>query len=112
MKPSQVYRFATTAAFVAMSSLASAETWSDKPVGTLSSSYQPSDCIYFTLIGVSQADPAVSGPWFSMPRSQHGAKEGYAMLLSSKLTGQPVSVSTGGASATCGFASVYQIWMQ
>lgn len=86
--------------------------WSNKNVGRLSSTYDSADCIYFTLEGVTEADPIKPGdPMFAIPRTQYGAKDGYAMLLSAKLTGQPVFVVTRGTLA-CGYASVAQILMQ
>lgn len=98
---------------VLASGQADAVVWSAKPVGQLSSTYQNSDCILFTLEGVSEADPGVPGnPWFAIPRSQYGSKDAYAMLLSAKLSGQTISIATNGSSAACGYAGVYQVWMQ
>jgi len=86
--------------------------WPGKSVAMLSSTYDGADCVYFTLVGVAEADPIKPGdPTFAIPRSQYGANDAYAMLLSSKLTGQPVRVITRGTLA-CGYASVAQIVMQ
>lgn len=86
--------------------------WYGRTVAMLSSTYDGADCIYFTLEGVSEADPIKPGdPTFAIPRSQFGSKDGYAMLLAAKLTGQPVRVLTRGTIA-CGYAAVAQIMLQ
>jgi hypothetical protein len=85
--------------------------WNGKTVAMLSSTYDGADCIYFTLEGVSEADPVKPGdPTFAFPRSQYGSKDAYAMLLAAKLTGQPVRVLTRGT-LSCGYASVAQVMM-
>jgi hypothetical protein len=86
--------------------------WSSKTVSMVSSTYDGADCIYFTLDGVTEADPIKPGdPTFAIPRSQYGAADAYAMLLTAKVTGQSVRVITRGTLA-CGYASVAQIMMQ
>ena|SRR5437868_9538604 len=81
-------------------------------VGQLSSTYINSDCILFTLEGVTEADGSVqNNPWYSIPRSQFGSKDAYAMLLAAKLSGQSVWVAPTGLASTCGYAGVYQVWM-
>jgi hypothetical protein len=82
------------------------------PVEVLQSTYIGSDCIYFTLHGVSVADPALpsTGAWFAMPRTQNGSRDAYAMLLTAKVSGLPVRVSTTGAIA-CGYPQVASIYM-
>ena len=70
------------------------------------------DCVYFSLDGVTEADtvnPSVR--WFGTPRTQYGARDAYAMLVATKLSGSRVSVQTTGAMA-CGYAGVRQLWMQ
>jgi hypothetical protein len=85
--------------------------WPNKSVAMLSSTYDGADCIYFTLQGVSEADPIKPGePTFAIPRAQYGAKDAYAMLLAAKLSGSTVRVLTRGTLA-CGYASVAQIMM-
>jgi len=87
-------------------------SWENKAVSMLSSTYDGADCIYFTLTGVAEADPIKPGdPTFAIPRSQFGSKDGYAMLLMAKATGQTVRVITRGTLA-CGYASVAQIMME
>lgn len=87
-------------------------SWENKTVSMLSSTYDGADCIYFTLVGVSEADPIKPGdPTFAIPRSQFGSKDGYAMLLVAKTSGQPVRVLTRGTLA-CGYAAVAQIMME
>ena len=65
--------------------------WNGRMVGMLSSTYDGADCIYFTLEGVSEADPIKPGdPTFAIPRSQFGSKDAYSMLLAAKLADKPV----------------------
>lgn len=86
--------------------------WSGKQVATVISTYDSADCIYFTLEGVTEADPVKPGdPTFAIPRSQYGSKDAYAMLLAAKLSGQPVRVLTRGTLA-CNYAAVAQVMMQ
>jgi hypothetical protein len=86
--------------------------WPNKSVGMLSSTYDGADCFYFTLQGVPEADPIKPGePTFAIPRTQYGAKEGYAMLLSAKLSGRTVRVLTRGT-ISCGYASVAEVMME
>jgi hypothetical protein len=57
-------------------------------------------CVWFTLAGVPQADPALpNSPWFAIPTSQLGYSELYAALLSAKVAGNQVQVVTTGAVA-------------
>ena len=74
------------------------------------------DCLWFTLSGVPQADPILpNNPWFAIPRTQNGFGELYAMLLSAKLSGSTVWVSTTGAAAggACGgYAGVSWVVLQ
>jgi len=65
-------------------------------------------CLFFTITGVSQADPVTpSSNWFAIRQSQNGYKETFTLLLAAKLTGQPVTVSTTGAVVTeCGHAGI------
>lgn len=99
-------------AFLVLPSISySAIQWNSKSVGQLQSAAIGADCIYFTLIGVNEADPVMPGnPWFAMARTQYGAKDTYAMLLSAKLTGQLVSVVTTNT-VVCGYAGVNLVWM-
>ena len=59
------------------------------------------DFIFFRLVGVSQADPAVpnAGPWFAVPRTAVGFKEIYALLLAAKAAGWTLTVQTTGQEA-------------
>ena len=85
--------------------------WYGKTVAMVSSTYDGADCVYFTLNGVTEADPIKPGdPTFAFPRSQFGSKDGYAMLLAAKIAGQPVRVVTRGTLA-CGYAAVAQIML-
>jgi hypothetical protein len=65
-------------------------------------------CTFFSLVGVSVADPVVpNSAWFAIPQAAVGYKEMLALLLSSKLTGKSVYVSTTGAvNASCGQVEV------
>ena len=111
MKASHLLCAAVVVTLGASSIGSAATSWLGKNVGTLQSTFEGADCFYFTLEGVSQADPILPGsPWFAIPRTQYGAKDAYAMLLSAKLSGQPVNVVTNGAAA-CGLAAVSQVYM-
>ena len=80
-------------------------------VDKLSSTWASNDCVAFTLEGVPEADPSKpNNPWFALSRSTYGARDGYAMLLTAKLTGKAVYVSTSGL--VCNFPAVYQILLQ
>lgn len=74
------------------------------------------DCVFFTLTGVSEADPSDPGsPWFAMPRTQTGFSEVYAALLAAKIAGATVMVSTTGnpAGGACGnYSGVYYVLLQ
>jgi hypothetical protein len=72
------------------------------------SSYQ--DCVFFTLVGIPQADPIVpNNPWFALSRTQIGYTEMYAALLAAKLSGSTLNVVTTGAvggGGCTGFAGI------
>lgn len=74
------------------------------------------DCVFFTLTGVSQADPISAGsPWFAVPSTQTGFNQVYATLLAAKVSGGTLLVSTSGALAggDCGnYAGVYYVVLQ
>jgi hypothetical protein len=89
---------------------AGAATYTGVAVTILQSPTPTQDCIYFQLAGVSQADPvAPSNPWFAVPSTQNGASGIYAALLSARVAGAPISVTTSGnlAGGSCGaFAGI------
>jgi hypothetical protein len=70
-------------------------------------------CYYFTLSGVAQADPSVpNNPWFAISTNSNvSAKEEFALILTARVTGTPVSavVTTGAADPDCGNAKVSSI---
>ena len=67
-------------------------------------------CAFFTLEGVTQADPALPGvSWFVLPKTHPQFKESYALLLSAKLTGKLVNIITTGAIDPCGHAQVASV---
>jgi hypothetical protein len=71
------------------------------------------DCIFFQLVGVSEADPIVPGsPWIAVPRGDNGFTEIYALLLWAKSTGTPITVETNSqAQSTCGgMVGVWQVY--
>ena len=77
----------------------------------LRSTYDGADCIYFTLVG-AEAGPIKAGdPIFAIPCSQFGSKDGYAVLVVAKTTGQTVRALTRGTLA-CGYAAVAQLMME
>ena len=85
--------------------------WVNKTVVQIQSTYAGSDCFYFTLDGVTEADPVVPGAiWFAIPRSQPGSKDAYAMLLAAKLSGQLLRIHTNGT-VSCGYATASEVFM-
>jgi hypothetical protein len=85
--------------------------WVNKNVSQIQSTYTGSDCFYFTLEGVTEADPVVPGAiWFAIPRTQNGSKDAYAMLLAAKLSGAPLRVHTNGT-VSCGYATASEVFM-
>jgi hypothetical protein len=70
-------------------------------------------CYYFTLAGVTQADPSVpNNPWFAISTNANiGAKEQFSLILTARVTGTPVGavVTTGAADPDCGNAKVNSI---
>lgn len=74
------------------------------------------DCLWFTLVGVAQADPInPNNPYFALTRTQIGYNETYALLLSAKLSGSTVIVVTTGAVAGggCGgYAGIAGVTLQ
>ena len=86
-------------------------------VDKLQSMYSQSDCIYFTLVGVSIADPSypASGEWFAMSRgptaeSQDRLKRAYAMLLAARLSGTTLRVRTTG-NLVCNYPEVQDVFI-
>ncbi len=90
-------------------------THSDKAISIVQSPTPTNDCLYFTLVGVAQADPiSANNPWFAVPRSHSGFKESLAILLAAKLSQQRVTVETTGtvAGGSCGaYPLVYYVSM-
>ena len=104
--------FVVSALALAPVNLFAMQDWPTKNVSTLMTAYDGADCFYFTLKGVAEADPVKPGdPTFAIPRTQFGAKDGYAMLLAAKLSGSTVRVVTRGT-LSCGYASVAWITME
>jgi hypothetical protein len=103
---------------VAISSLALASPgfaadWTAQ-VGQVQSTSLGADCVYFTLSGISVADPSLgnNSSWFAIPRSQYGAKDAYAMLLTARATGVQVRVTTTGTTICGGYAQISQLILQ
>jgi hypothetical protein len=72
-------------------------------------SFAPSGCFYFTLNGISQADPVVPGsPWFAVNRSTPASGDVYATILAAKLSGSRVWIVTNGTTG-CGTGAGYPI---
>jgi len=91
--------------FSALSVLTLNLSFATGPITGLVGGLVPPDsrpCVFFSIIGVSEADPTVKPgwPWFAVRQSQNGFKELYALLLSAKLSGNPVIVSTTGAAVS------------
>ena len=103
--------WAAAAAALVWSGLAGANQQWTSTILQLQPPLSNQDCVFFTLNGVSEADPAVPGsPWFAMPRTQTGFNEVYAALLAAKISGTTVTISTTGrpASGACGnYSGIY-----
>ena len=69
-----------------------------------------SACIFFRLVGVNEANPAVPNDvYFAIDMTKPNAKEMYASILSARASGNPVyRVLTNGETA-CGKAKVLTI---
>jgi hypothetical protein len=64
------------------------------------------ECLFFTLAGVTTADPITPNMnWFSVSTTHPGFKEIVAILISARTSRVPVKVTTTG-SIVCGHASV------
>jgi hypothetical protein len=64
------------------------------------------ECTFFMLTGVAEADPVSAGnAWFAVPKTHVGYKEIVSFLMTARITGESVTVSTSGTLA-CGHASV------
>ena len=101
---------------IGMSLPCAAADWTAN-VGTLNSMVYDTDCVYFTLVGVSNAKPTLSvgSEWFAMARGSDDASNArltraYAMLLAAKLSQSQVRVRTTGATV-CGYAQVKDVFM-
>lgn len=67
-------------------------------------------CTFFQLAGVAQADPTQPYVWFAIAHSHPRHAELFAILLTARASGVPVSVSTNGVE-TCGQAGVDAVWL-
>jgi hypothetical protein len=90
-------------AVTAFAAGASATVHSNRLVGRIETPDMTRACIFFSLQGVTEADPIASGnPWFTVPANHPGFKEIYATLLAARATGSLISVyTTGTVAATC-----------
>jgi hypothetical protein len=86
-----------------------------KLITTIEPPQATTDCLYFQLAGVGEADPLTpNNPWFAMPRSHPGFREIYAMILMTKATGMEVVVRTTGslAGGACGnYVGVHEVYI-
>ena len=91
--------FGLIAATIAPASQAAA-TWSGYQIAQLEAPDPVRPCLFFTLAGVAQADPAIANdPWFAISENQSGYWEIYGMLMSAKGKGLAVTVTTSGQAA-------------
>jgi hypothetical protein len=92
--------------------IAAPTDFSGKTVALLSSPTTSADCVYFTLNGVSVADPAVPGqPWFAVPRTHLGFKEIVSLLSTAKATDKPLTVRSSSQFA-CGYVVVDYVFLE
>src|SRR5690349_20606438 len=103
---------ATMLAIAASASPAHADTsHSGKTVQYIQSPGTAGGCAYFTLNGVSEADPSVPGnAWFAVPVTHPGFKEIMMLLAAAKLSDKWVNVRTTSSTA-CGYAAVEYVFM-
>ena len=82
-----------------------------KEVGNVQVSLS-SNCVYFTLKDVSEADPVTPGNhWFAFKADAPGSDHLMSLLLMSHATGETLKVTTAGAEV-CGYASVDTIRLE
>lgn len=66
-------------------------------------------CVYFTLDGVDEADPIVSGqPWFTVASDNGSKQEVFSLVMAAQLSKTNVKVSTTG-NKVCGYAGVHYV---
>jgi len=71
-----------------------------------------SGCVYFTLKGVSEADPVTPGnQWFTLAADAPGLDHVMSLLLMSYATGETLKVSTTGTKV-CGYAGAGTIRLE
>ena len=79
-----------------------------KSVSTVQASTN-TDCIYFQLEGVSQADPVVPNePWFTVSAANPAKDSILSLALAAYASGSTVRVSTSGNTA-CGLSEIKYI---
>jgi hypothetical protein len=87
------------------------EVHSAKTIARFEPAHKQTACFYFTLEGVTTADPLAPGSeWFAMERDANGAKEILATLLAARVSGTPVTVYTSGE-LRCGYAEVLTVFL-
>ncbi len=92
-------------ALIFFPSLGFAATHSSKNVSVL---YPPDNraCFFFTLDGVSIADPASGNSWFAIPMTANGYKEIVSLLMLAKVASLKLNVTTTGNLICGGLAEV------
>jgi len=97
--------------FLYMSSAGASTTWNGKMISQLQPDHPSVNCFYFTLDGVSEADPIRPGvAWFAVDRDVHpGAKDLYAALLAARLSGSSITAVNTSGGLACGYAAVYYV---
>lgn len=71
-------------------------------------------CLYFTLEGVTEADPVVSGqPWFTLEPENTHQKEFLSLLMLAYASKTNVKVATTGKKTSgCGYAQILYVRLQ
>ena len=97
------WRLAFFLVATALVSSAPAAVHSNRVVGRIETPDMTRHCVFFSLQGVTEADPIrPNSPWFVVPADHPGFKEIYAALLTARTSGALVTVyTTGTAAATC-----------
>ena len=110
----QLFRKAVAAAIgtLCLFGIANAGDFSNKTVNIIRGP-DGRPCTFFILDGVSPADPSTPNtPWMVLRQASPGYKENLAILMSAKLTGRPVNVSTTGTVVSeCGHVEAYVVML-
>lgn len=89
---------------------AHAATFNNQTVGNILVDTNSRPCMFFTSPGVPVVDASIApgDPWFAVSKDGIMYPTISAMLLSAKMSGRPINVSTDGT-LTCGHPTAIQV---